>query len=123
MAQLVQPPHLLGGIQSVCLVNHQMIITVMQKARTTHARHAQPGPERSRPLDKQRLAELAGRIKAWGAELGFQQVGITDTQLAEHEQRLERWLQEGFHGEMELHGAPRPAAAAARRNWCRARCA
>ena len=39
-------------------------------------------------------------IKNLGRELGFQQVGITDTQLAGHEQKLEHWLQDGFHGEM-----------------------
>jgi epoxyqueuosine reductase QueG len=32
----------------------------------------------SQPLD---LNELAQKIKQWGAELGFQKVGITDTDL------------------------------------------
>ena len=61
-------------------------------------------------MDSGRLAELAGRIKQWGAELGLQQVGITDTQLAGHEQRLQRWLEDGFHGEMGYmarHGSRR----------------
>jgi len=53
---------------------------------------------------------LARRIKAWGRELGFQEVGITDTDLAGDEQRLQRWLQAGHHGEMGFmakHGTKR----------------
>jgi len=56
------------------------------------------------------LADLAAHIKAWGAELGFQQIGICDTDLGEHEQRLEQWLEQGFHGSMEYmarHGRRR----------------
>ena len=62
------------------------------------------------PLTPQRLVELAGRIKDWGRELGFQQVGICDLDLGEHEQHLEAWLERGFHGEMaymERHGRRR----------------
>ncbi len=44
--------------------------------------------------------ELAANIKIWGAELGFQQVGITDTELSLAEARFNDWLQKGFHGEM-----------------------
>ncbi len=46
------------------------------------------------------LARLAGRIKTWGRELGFQQVGITGVDLNADEALLERWLAEGRHGEM-----------------------
>jgi epoxyqueuosine reductase len=56
------------------------------------------------------LSALAHRIKAWGRELGFQQVGICDTDLEAHERRLDAWLQEGFHGEMAYmarHGTRR----------------
>jgi epoxyqueuosine reductase len=56
------------------------------------------------------LAQLASDIKRWGIELGFQQVGITDTQLQPHAARLEAWLEQGFHGEMgymERHGTRR----------------
>lgn len=56
------------------------------------------------------LAELAGRIRAWGRELGFQQLGITDTDLTQAEQRLADWLAEGHHGEMDYmvrHGSKR----------------
>ena len=56
------------------------------------------------------LQQLAHRIKAWGAELGFDQVGITDTNLAEDEAHLLRWLQAGRHGAMDYmarHGSKR----------------
>lgn len=46
------------------------------------------------------LAALAGQIKAWGLELGFQQVGIADTELGLAESRLVRWLGLGYQGEM-----------------------
>lgn len=53
---------------------------------------------------------LAQKIKQWGVELGFQQLGITDTDLSEAENYLQQWLQMGFHGEMgymERHGSKR----------------
>lgn len=56
------------------------------------------------------MRELARRIKALGVELGFQQVGICDTQLEAHEKHLRGWLERGFHGEMEYmqrHGTRR----------------
>jgi epoxyqueuosine reductase len=55
-------------------------------------------------------AALAGRIKEWGTELGFQAVGIADADLAAAEPRLLEWLRQGWHGEMEYmarHGALR----------------
>jgi epoxyqueuosine reductase len=58
-------------------------------------------------LSKRQSVELASRIKAWGAELGFQQLGITDTKLGSHEKLLQTWLQKGYHGTMgymERHG-------------------
>lgn len=56
------------------------------------------------------LARLAERIKGWGRELGFQQVGIADVDLGVDEQRFHQWLAEGRHGEMgymERHGSKR----------------
>ena len=44
------------------------------------------------------LAQLAQSIKDWGRELGFQQVGITDVDLGEHEAHLQRWLDAGYQG-------------------------
>ncbi|ELY5814312.1 tRNA epoxyqueuosine(34) reductase QueG [Cronobacter turicensis] len=52
----------------------------------------------SEPLD---LNQLAQKIKQWGAELGFQQVGITDTDLSASEGALQAWLDKQYHGEME----------------------
>ncbi|WP_312973820.1 tRNA epoxyqueuosine(34) reductase QueG [Atlantibacter sp.] len=52
----------------------------------------------SEPLD---LNLLAQNIKQWGAELGFQHVGITDTDLSPHEPALQAWLDKQYHGEME----------------------
>ena len=53
---------------------------------------------------------LAGRIRQWGLELGFQAVGIADADLSAAEPRLLDWLAQGRHGEMEYmvrHGALR----------------
>ena len=44
---------------------------------------------------------LAADIKAWGRELGFQAVGIADTDLSEAGDRLAEWLGLGWHGEMD----------------------
>ncbi len=52
----------------------------------------------SEPLD---LNQLAQKIKQWGLELGFQQVGITDTDLSESEPKLQAWLDKQYHGEMD----------------------
>lgn len=54
--------------------------------------------------------QLASLIKQWGFELGFQQVGIADTDLAEDEAHLLNWLEAGRHGEMDYmarHGTRR----------------
>ena len=53
---------------------------------------------------------LAARIKTWGTEFGFQQVGITGIDLEEDERHLLDWLNKGMHGEMtymERHGKKR----------------
>jgi epoxyqueuosine reductase len=56
------------------------------------------------------LAALAGAIKAWGRELGFADVRITDADLAHVEAGLQAWLDQGHHGEMDYmatHGMKR----------------
>ncbi|WP_422101709.1 tRNA epoxyqueuosine(34) reductase QueG [Vreelandella sp.] len=61
-------------------------------------------------LPAEQLHQLATLIKQWGRELGFQQVGITDTDLNDHEAHLDRWLAQGYHGEMGFmakHGTKR----------------
>ncbi len=53
---------------------------------------------------------LANDIKAWGRELGFQELGISDTELTAEEAQLQSWLDRGYHGEMDYmarHGATR----------------
>lgn len=53
---------------------------------------------------------LSEQIRQWGTELGFQQVGIADTDLSLAEQHLHRWLERGMHGNMDYmasHGLKR----------------
>ncbi|SDF70924.1 epoxyqueuosine reductase [Onishia taeanensis] len=67
-------------------------------------------PSAPQALSDTDLAALAAKIKVWGRELGFQELGITDTDLSNHERYLERWLAAGYHGEMgfmEKHGTKR----------------
>jgi epoxyqueuosine reductase len=55
-------------------------------------------------------ATLAAKVKSWGRELGFQAVGIADTDLSAAEPRLRAWLASGFAGELDYmrkHGAKR----------------
>ncbi|NND45468.1 MAG: tRNA epoxyqueuosine(34) reductase QueG [Xanthomonadales bacterium] len=68
---------------------------------------AKPGPGQA---DAETLRTLPERLRGWARELGFQALGIADTELAEHEQRLQGWLDAGYHGEMaymERHGSKR----------------
>ena len=44
---------------------------------------------------------LSQDIKQWGRELGFQAVGIADTDLSAAQGRLAEWLGLGWHGEMD----------------------
>ena len=55
-------------------------------------------------------AELAQAVKDWGQSLGFQQVGITDTDLSSHDQHLQTWLANGYGADMNYmsrHGEKR----------------
>jgi len=64
----------------------------------------------SAPVSPARLQALAAEVRVWGTELGFQQLGIADTGLAEEEARLAEWLGHGYHGEMAFmarHGTRR----------------
>ncbi|USP09191.1 tRNA epoxyqueuosine(34) reductase QueG [Aeromonas dhakensis] len=54
--------------------------------------------------------QLAQDIKLWASELGFDQAGITDTDLTLEEPRLQAWLDAGYHGSMDYmarHGMMR----------------
>lgn len=80
----------------------------MNKARQS------PDSERREPRrqydDPEAMSRLAEKIRAWGLELGFQELGISDTELGHHEERLNQWLAEGFHGRMDYmarHGTRR----------------
>lgn len=56
------------------------------------------------------LVTLSENIKEWGRELGFQKVGISDINLLEHEEKLQLWLDNNYHGEMDYmfkHGLKR----------------
>lgn len=56
------------------------------------------------------MQNLLDDIRCWAAELGFDHVGVSDTQLEEHEAYLMNWLQAGMQGEMDYmqkHGTKR----------------
>ncbi|QMU62581.1 MAG: tRNA epoxyqueuosine(34) reductase QueG [Gammaproteobacteria bacterium] len=56
------------------------------------------------------FSKLAQDIRAWSIELGFDEVGITNTELSEHETHLMNWLAAGYQGEMQYmdkHGTKR----------------
>ena len=53
---------------------------------------------------------LAADIKRWGRELGFAEIGITDTDLTSAEVEHQAWIKKGFHGDMDYmakHGTKR----------------
>lgn len=55
-------------------------------------------------------SKLATDIKSWGLALGFNHIGITDTNLQTAEIKLQAWIAKGFHGEMDYmakHGVKR----------------
>ena len=63
--------------------------------------------QQAQPINAEQLAQS---IKEWGRQLGFQQVAISDIDLAAAETALLSWLGKGFHGEMtymERHGTKR----------------
>ncbi|HEY5714851.1 MAG TPA: tRNA epoxyqueuosine(34) reductase QueG [Psychromonas sp.] len=56
------------------------------------------------------LSALSENIKLWGKALGFQEVGISDIDLKQHESKLQSWLDNNYHGEMDYmakHGMKR----------------
>lgn len=74
---------------------------------------------RSNTIDYDQLLQ---KIAGWSAELGFQQLGVTDIDLSAHEKHLNDWLAAGFHGEMEFmskHGRKRSHPEALIAGTCR----
>jgi epoxyqueuosine reductase len=62
------------------------------------------------PVTDEQSTALVADIRRWGLELGFQQIGVADVDLAAYERRLDRWLEDGHHGEMDwmaAHGRKR----------------
>ncbi|MDH5570424.1 MAG: tRNA epoxyqueuosine(34) reductase QueG [Gammaproteobacteria bacterium] len=55
---------------------------------------------RNSPLSPEQILELVRKIKHWASELGFQQTGITDTDLSAAAPRLLSWLDKNYHAEM-----------------------
>ncbi len=56
------------------------------------------------------MQSLMDNIRDWACELGFDHIGISDTNLAEHEAYLLNWLQSGMQGDMDYmhkHGTKR----------------
>ena len=61
-------------------------------------------------VTEQSMQSLLDDICHWAVELGFDQVGVSDIHLAEHEAYLMNWLNEGMQGEMDYmhrHGTKR----------------
>ena len=52
-------------------------------------------------MTDEQLQQLADKLRDWAKDLGFQQLGITDTHLEITEQRLKAWLEKGYQGSMQ----------------------
>ncbi|MBL4673945.1 MAG: hypothetical protein JKX81_16915 [Arenicella sp.] len=83
----------------------------MTSQQTNSSTSAESKPDSSAvDLSAQQLSELASNIKAWGVEMGFDAVGISDGELSKHEAHLNKWLEKGMQGEMDYmhkHGSKR----------------
>ena len=67
-------------------------------------------------------SKLLEKITVWSAELGFQQLGVSDIDLTEHDEHLKDWIAAGFHGEMDYmhkHGSKRSHPEQLVDNTCR----
>lgn len=61
-------------------------------------------------LNADAMQNILRDIEIWALELGFAQIGVSDTDLSAHENHLLNWLDKGLHGEMEYmsrHGVKR----------------
>lgn len=57
------------------------------------------------PTQQPDFQQLADQIKTWGMALGFQQIGISDTDLNDAEHHLQLWLAQDRQGEMQYMSA------------------
>ena len=58
----------------------------------------------------EQLASLSRSLSDWGRELGFADVRVADIDLGDADLQLQRWLDAGFHGQMDYmaaHGSKR----------------
>ena len=67
-------------------------------ARDSSVCVAPPLTAGDRPRD---LSALASRIRRWGEQLGFARIGIADVDVAQAAERLDAWLADGRHGDMD----------------------
>lgn len=64
----------------------------------------------SHQLNETQSSELASRIKDYAKTLGFQDMGVTDTDLSDHIEVYQNWLDNNFHADldyMQKHGKKR----------------
>lgn len=61
-------------------------------------------------MNQARIKQLSHSIHRWGAELGFDQIGVSDIDLGRAETDLAKWLENQYHGKMNYmsrHGTKR----------------
>ena len=83
---------------------------------------AASGADLTQSLSTKSPQDLVAQIRQWAAELGFQQLGITDVELGEHAGYLQKWLDAGYHGSMAYmarHGSKRARPAELVPDTCR----
>jgi len=64
----------------------------------------------AKSMSNAELNNFVKQMQTWGHELGFQQLGVSDTDLSAAEQKLHDWLACEYHGEMQWmasHGLKR----------------
>ena len=65
------------------------------------------------PLNHPKIAlsaDISAKLTEWGAELGFDAIGVSSIDLSSAEQKLWTWLEQGYHGDMawmQRHGTKR----------------
>ncbi|MCY0964187.1 tRNA epoxyqueuosine(34) reductase QueG [Parathalassolituus penaei] len=67
-----------------------------------HPAQQPPTPPATVNASPEQLQHLRRRLDELAREFGFQQVGVTGTDLSRHGEYLKAWLAEGYHGEMSF---------------------